>query len=114
MSDKTHSFPGFPRAVRPVPDPLGLYFRASRNDQAELLNLMAAGDASCFGVVFDPTLIKSQKELRDQILANRLDAILDPRTQPAAMPGGYTDALGKLPWGRKHDAHASQFHRHPR
>lgn len=99
MSDKTHSFPGFPRAVRPVPDPLGLYFRASRNDQAELLNLMAAGDASCFGVVFDPTLIKSQKELRDQILANRLDAILDPRTQPAAMPGGYTDALGKLPWG---------------
>lgn len=99
MSDKSHSFPGFPRAVRPVPDPLGLYFRAGRNDQAELLNLIAAGDASCFGVVFDPTLIKSQKELRDQILAKHLDAILDPRTQTAAMPGGYTVALGKLPWG---------------
>ena len=99
MSDKTLSFPGFPRAVRAVPDPLGLYFRAGRNDQADLLNLIAAGDASCFGIVFDPTLVTSQKELRDQILANRLDAILDPRTQPTAMPGGYTDALGKLPWG---------------
>ena len=43
MSDKTLSFPGFPRAVRPVPDPLGLYFRAVRNDQVDLLNLIAAG-----------------------------------------------------------------------
>ena len=99
MSDNAFSLPAFPRAVRPAPDPLGLYFRAGRTDQPELLNLIAAGDASCFGAVFDPTLIKSQKELHDHIIANRLDAILDPRTQPAATPGGYTEALGKLPWG---------------
>jgi hypothetical protein len=37
------------RPVRSVPQPLGLYFRVGRNDQRDLLNLIAAGDAGCFG-----------------------------------------------------------------
>jgi hypothetical protein len=92
-----------------VPDPLGLYIRAGRNDQGDLLDLIAAGDASCFGVVFDPTLVKSQRELREQVLASRLDAILDPRTQVAAMPGGFTESLGKLPWGGNTVQNTSDF-----
>ena len=89
----------YPRVVRPVPDPLGLYFRVGRASQKDLSNLIAVGDAACFGVVFDPTLLKPHQELRDQVLNQRLDAILDPRTQPSATPGGYNATLGVLPWG---------------
>jgi hypothetical protein len=64
-----------------------------------MLNLISAGDAACFGAVFDPTLSERHAELREQVLGHRLDAILDPKTQPSAMAGGYTDALGRLPWG---------------
>lgn len=92
--------PLFPRVVRPAPDPLGLYLRPGRNDHGEVLNLIAAGDAGCFGAVFDPTFSDRHAVLREQIAAHRLDAILDPKTQPAATPGGYTPALGSLPWGR--------------
>ena len=54
----------YPRVVRPVPDPLALYFRVGRASQKDLSNLIAVGDAACFGVVFDPTLIKPHQELR--------------------------------------------------
>src|SRR5262245_20812529 len=89
----------FPRVVRPALEPLGLYFRLGRNDHREFLNLVAAGDAGCFGVVFDPTYASRHKDARDQALAHKLDAILDPKTQAAATPGGFTEAIGKLPWG---------------
>lgn len=95
-----------PRIVRSVPEPLGLYVRMGRNDHTEFLNLLATGDAACFGTVLDPTYLKRHEELRQQVLAHKLDAILDPRTQAAATPGGFTEALGKLPWGlgRQHVA----------
>lgn len=88
-----------PRIVRSTPEPLGLYVRLGRNDHTEFLNLLATGDAGCFGTVFDPTYLKRHQELQHQVLAHKLDAILDPRTQAAATPGGFTEALGKLPWG---------------
>jgi hypothetical protein len=74
--------PIFPRAVRPAPDPLALYLRPGRNDHRDILNLISAGDAACFGAVFDPTLLRRHAELREQILKHRLDALLDTKTQP--------------------------------
>jgi hypothetical protein len=99
MTSNVAQFPPLPRAVRPVPDPLGLYLRISRNDHRELLDFLAAGRGTCFGAVFDPTTLERHKELRALILDRELDAILDPRTQPSATAGGYTDSLGSLPWG---------------
>jgi len=60
---------------------------------------MAAGGAQCFGAVIDPTLNRSHKEIREQLLSRKLDVILDPRTQAAATPGGFTESLSELPWG---------------
>jgi hypothetical protein len=91
--------PIYPRSLRPAPDPLALYLRPARNDHRIFSDLLAAGDASFFGAVLDPTRLKRHGELREQILRSRIDAVLDPRTQESATPGGYTDALGKLPWG---------------
>lgn len=88
-----------PRTVRPVSEPLGHFVRAGHNDHVELLNLMASGDADFFGIVFDATHVDRHKELREQVIARGLDAILDPRTQPAATVGGFTGSLGALPWG---------------
>jgi hypothetical protein len=91
--------PFTPRLVRPAPDPLGLYFRVGRNDHRPLLDLLAGGDTRFFGVVCDPTHVKFQRELVERAAARRLDVILDPRTQASATLGGFTTALGELPWG---------------
>ena len=48
--------------------------------------------------MIDATLVERHKELRDQ-LAQQVRPILDPRTQPAATPGGFKPALAQLPWG---------------
>jgi hypothetical protein len=99
MFDNVRRFSPSPRAVRPAPDPLGLYLRAGRNDHRDLSDLLAGGHAACHGVVFDPTLMKRHAELREQVLNRKLDAILDPKTQQSALPGSYTDDLGGVPWG---------------
>jgi hypothetical protein len=88
-----------PRSLRSAPKPLGLYFRASRSDQQDLLDLLASGESRFFGIVSDPTYARTQKELL-QRAARRLDVILDPRTQASATIGGFNESLGALPWGR--------------
>jgi hypothetical protein len=98
-------FSGFPSIVRPVPDPLALYLRPGRNDRCAMLDLIAAGDASYFGTVFDPSLLDRHGELKQQVLKHRLDAILDPKTQQLALPGSYTPVLGALPWGNPQRPH---------
>jgi hypothetical protein len=87
------------RSLRPAPKPLGLFFRSGRNDQQDLLHLMASGESRFFGIVSDPTNARTQKELI-QRAARRLDVILDPRTQASATAGGFNESLGALPWGR--------------
>lgn len=84
--------------MRSAPDPLGLYLRPNHNDHKVLSELIAAGDTAFFGAVLDPSHLKRQNELRDQILDKRIDLILDPKTQEAAFLGRYTENLGKLPW----------------
>lgn len=98
MADNVTYLPR-PRAVRPAPETLGLYLRAGRNDHKALLNLLSGGDLGCFGVVIDAVYVARHRELREQIAEHQLDAILDPQTQAAATIGGYTEALGELPWG---------------
>jgi hypothetical protein len=94
-----------PRTVRPAPEPLGLYLRAGRNDHKALLNLLAAGHTACFGVVFDATQEDRHKELREQVLEHRLDAILDTKAMQLALPGGYNSNLGALPWADSERMH---------
>jgi len=95
--------------LRVVPDPLALWLRPGRMDHKGMLEMIASGDVACFGAVFDPVLSSIHAELRQQILKQRLDAVLDPKTQPAATPGGYTPALGALPWGLQRPQALSDF-----
>jgi hypothetical protein len=91
--------PNGPRHLRSAPAPLGLYLRVGRNDHTVLLELIARGDAQCFGLIPEATAAKRHRELRQQALAAGLDTILDPRTQAAATIGGHSQELAALPWG---------------
>ena len=91
----------FPRPIRAVPDPMGLYLRAGHNDHRQLSNLLLSGSQKIFGAVIDATASEKHKELRDQLAKSKLDIILDPRTQPAATQGGFKPALAQLPWGNE-------------
>lgn len=92
------------RLIRSVPDPLALYVRAGRTDQASLLSFMASGDSAMAGLVIEAKRVAKQLELLHQVAERRLEAVLDPMTQQMATPGGYNDAMDELPWsaGRAH------------
>jgi hypothetical protein len=108
MADNVTHLPR-PRLLRPAPEPLGLYVRAGRNDHRALLNLLSAGDLRCFGVVIEAVHVARHRELREQSIEHRLDAVLDPQTQAAATIGGYTEALGEVPWGLNRPHRVSDF-----
>jgi hypothetical protein len=80
-----------------------------RNDHKSLLNLLSAGDLRYFGVVIDAVQLDRHRELQEQDIEHRLDAILDPQTQAAATIGGHTEALGELPWGLDRPHRLSDF-----
>lgn len=109
MTSRNGNIVPFLSSIQRAPEKLGLYIRASRIDRLDLLEFISAGDADFFGVVFDPTQAKAQRELREQVLARRIDVVLDPRTQPLATPGGYTESLSSLGWGGDHVHRTSDF-----
>lgn len=99
------------RLVRPAPDPLGLYIRAGRIDQKDLLNFIASGKSGLTGVVFDAKRVAQQKELLSLALEHRLDILLDTQTQAMATPGGYTaKSMDKLPWSKQRPHSIEDFH----
>lgn len=99
MNIQNSPLPISPRVVRSTPDPLGLYIRVGRNDHRALQDFIASGHPAYFGLVFEPTTLMRHRELREQVLAARFDAILDPKTQQSETPGRYNESLGSLPWG---------------
>ena len=96
MSDRVTAFP---LPVRAAPPPLGLYLRPGHSGHRELGTVMLSGPQKIFGAVIDATSVEHQKDLRDQLLASKLDVILDPKTQASAFVGGFRPSISKLPWG---------------
>jgi len=105
MSNITH----FPRQVRPISDPLGFYVRPEYRDQRALLEFFASGDAAISGVVFNPTYLAKHGELLEHVIDRRIEAILDTKTAEASTPGGYTEKLGNLTWGKKRQLTEDDF-----
>jgi hypothetical protein len=97
------------RAVHPVSAPLGLYFRAGRNDHTALSQLLATDRRSFFGIVFEAGRVKRHKELIEQAEKSRLECILDPCTQASATVGGYSKTHGDLPWGNGRQQFPNDF-----
>lgn len=85
--------------IRPLAEPLGLYFRPGPNDHGVLLNLLAEGRSSFSGVVLDACYAKRQSELRDEVNRRGLESVLDTRAMELGTPGGFTTRRSQLPWG---------------
>jgi len=88
-----------PRPVRPAQSPLGLYVRTARGDARSVHTFLELRGSHFHGVVIDACRTEVDKELREAAAKRRLDVILDPRTQESALPGAFSERLGKLPWG---------------
>jgi len=86
------------RVVRPAVEPLGLFFRPGHNDHRVLSQLLSEGRSSMTGVVFDPSYVGTQEELRTEVLQRRLWAVLDTRMMELATPNGHTRRRSELPW----------------
>lgn len=88
----------YPRVVRPAPEPLGWYVRPSYVDHLAIADAVASGAVGLQGIIFDPLHEGRHAELHDLILERNRDAILDPRTQEMASPGGFKRRMSALSW----------------
>lgn len=80
-------------------DPLGLYFRAGRNDHRTLMQLMARGAPPFTGAVLDASLASRQDDLRLDLNQRRFETVLDPMVMELATEGGWErEALRSLSW----------------
>lgn len=88
-----------PQRLRPSPARLGYYLRVGRNDHVTVAHLLAEGERAYVGLVIDAQHAGRHRDLIHE--ANRLgiDTVLDTKSQQSAFIGGYTDSLGRLPWG---------------
>ena len=87
-----------PRLIRPVPPPLGAYFRAGWCDHHKLEQVVSEGRASLAGIVFDACNSERHRDLRDEARKARVEAVLDTRSMELATAGGLQTRAGRLPW----------------
>lgn len=95
MSTGTLSF------VRAATEPFGHFIRPAHNDHRLLCQLISEGRTAMSGVVFDPTFLKPQGELRSEINQRRLWTVLDPLAFELSTPSGHTTRRALLPWASK-------------
>src|ERR1041385_3446454 len=92
------------RLPRPKQDqspvnPLGLYFRVGRDQHRDVLDLLAQGETSFFGLVIEARYADRHRELHTEALKKGLDVVLDPGTHAMATVGGHSPSAALLPWG---------------
>lgn len=92
------SSPPVLRLLRPTAEPLGLFVRPGHVDHRVLSQLLSEGRTAMTGVVFDPTNLSAQEELKSEVVRRNLWAILDARLMELATPGGHTNRRAALPW----------------
>jgi hypothetical protein len=95
--------------LRAVEDPCGLYFRAGRNDDTTVMQVLATGAPRISGVVLAAPLEKRQQEMRFELSRRGAETVLDPLALELATAGGWEYAA-RAPVGRRFSsrAHASR------
>jgi len=99
MASNVIRLPVGPRQEPHEPDPLGFFVRVGYNDHREVLDLIASGEQGICGLVIAAQNVTRHRELIGEAGHRGLHLILDPKTQPMALPGGHTETLAALPWG---------------
>src|SRR5438105_2114018 len=76
------------RLIRPMTEPPDLFLPPGHDDHLVLSQLLSEGRSSMTGVVFDPTSLGPQQELRNEVRQRNLWAVLDTRFMELARPNG--------------------------
>jgi hypothetical protein len=87
--------------IRATTEPFGHFIRPGHNDHRLLCQLISEGRTAMSGVVFDPTFLKPQGELRAEVNQRRLWTVLDPLAFELSTPSGHTARRASLPWASK-------------
>lgn len=85
----------FPRIVKAVQEPLGLYVQPGRLDHKVVCQLLSEDRVAMTGVIFDPTQNDVHEELRIEIGKRNLEAVLDPKIMELASLGGFSRGPGR-------------------
>jgi hypothetical protein len=89
----------FPRLLRPVAEPLGLYLRPNPRDHRFLADFLAGtSPAGLKGVIFDAALDNLQADLRVEVQAHGVQSVVDLRGMELATVGGFRGEIRRLPW----------------
>lgn len=87
------------RKIRPLGEPLGLYYRAGYGDHKVLCQILSEDQSLLTGAVFDAQHTHVQEELRKELNRRNLHSVLDPKFLEMSTQGGLTKSLKGLPWG---------------
>ncbi len=79
-----------PRALRPVPEPLGSYLRPGGRDHKVLLQMLVEGKVVGTGLVADPCLADRQRDLLEEARRRGVETVLDSRSLELSTAGGFT------------------------
>lgn len=87
-------------SLRPVPDPLGLYFRAGHVGHPVLhKRLLEAEEPPFNGVLLSAAYTAAQEGLRQELRSRALEAVLDTHALELATPAGFErTSLQRLRW----------------
>ncbi|MEC5325655.1 hypothetical protein [Aurantimonas sp. A3-2-R12] len=97
MTDNVIHLPR-PTAARASKPHLGHFLRIGWNDHKQVRDLLAEGERGYQGLVIEAQHANRHEDLLAAAQKADADLILDPKTQVSALPGGFTDSLGALPW----------------
>jgi hypothetical protein len=90
-----------PRTLRPVAQPLGAYFRPNRNDNADVLELLAEGRFIGSGFVVSPRLLHRQDDLLEEARRQGTEVVLDTLTLELSTVGGFAQSgMSDVPWAQ--------------
>ena len=99
----------FPRRIKPIEEPLGLYLRPGHNDHKLVCQVLSEGLSFTTGVVFDGSYVDEQEELRHEVNRRSLWSVIDPRSMELSTPGGLTERRKSLPWAADKPYTAAQL-----
>lgn len=87
------------RRLRPVSDPLGSYLRVGRRDHVFLGQMLVENKPVGSGLIVDPALNDSHKDLWVEARQRGVETVLDPRSLDLSTVGGIVrGGARELPW----------------
>src|SRR5258708_2320087 len=81
------------RRIRPVEEPLGLFYRPGHSDHKLLSQVLSEAQTLMTGAVFDAQNTKLQEELRKELNRRNPHSVLAPKFLEMSTASGFTKSV---------------------